>query len=50
MTMTQISRTITNRAQVRRRVQRLVHLSGGTDSPSETAIRSIDEFRSTPRW
>ncbi len=50
MTMTQISRTIASRVQVRRCIQRIAHVTGGTDSPSEIAIRSIDEFRSTPRW
>ncbi len=35
---------------IRRRVQRLMSYPGPTNSPSETAIRSIHEKRSTPRW
>jgi len=35
---------------IRRRVQRFVSHPGSTNSPSEMAIRSIYEKRSTPRW
>jgi len=35
---------------IRRSVERLMSYPGSTNSPSETAIRSIHEKRSTPRW
>jgi len=31
-------------------IQRLARIAGPTTSPSEIAIRSITEKRSTPRW
>ena len=57
MTMTETPRTTpqqvsSRRSQpsVRRRVEQLVHYVGPAHSPSEMAIRSIHEKRSTPRW
>ena len=50
MTSNQTSRNFVNRLQPRRRIQRLVHIQGATSHPSEQAIRSIQEPRSTFRW
>ena len=50
MTLNQTSRTLVTRLQPRRRIQRLVQMPGATDHPSEQAIRSIQEPRSTFRW
>jgi hypothetical protein len=47
MTMTHTPRS---HRSFRRRVQQLVHHSSAAHSPSELAIRSINEKRSTPRW
>lgn len=38
------------RLGVRRSMQRLAHHQSMATSPSEMAIRSIAEKRSTPRW
>ncbi len=48
MSMTNISLNLS--PQTRRRLQRLADYPGSATSPSEQAIRSINEFRSTPRW
>lgn len=45
MTTIKTPRTMINRMQ-----QRLVSSPGAANSPSEIAIRSIHEKRSTPRW
>ena len=47
MTMTQTPRS---HRSLRRRVQQFVHHTSAAHSPSELAIRSIHEKRSTPRW
>lgn len=48
MSMTNISLNLS--PQTRRLLQRLAGYPGSATSPSEQAIRSITEFRSTPRW
>jgi hypothetical protein len=48
MTMNQTSRNL--RIGVRRSMQRLANHQSMATSPSEVAIRSINEKRSTPRW
>lgn len=48
MTMSNTPRIL--RAGVRRSVQRFTNHSSMATSPSEIAIRSISEKRSTPRW
>ena len=50
MTLNHTPHTFVTRLQPRRRIQRLVSIQGATDHPSEQAIRSIQEPRSTFRW
>ncbi len=50
MSMPQISRTLISRLQTSRPIRRIVGYPGASTSPSEQAIRSIDDIRSTPRW
>ena len=45
-----MTQTSSNHHSFRRRVQRFVSHSSEAYSPSEMAIRSIHEKRSTPRW